>query len=156
GSSYFANHPTIPIENTAAMINMDMIGRLQNDRLFVGGVGTSPNFKSWIEELDKPVGLTLDYSDSGFGSSDHTSFTVKHIPVLFFFSGLHSDYHKPSDTYDRINAAGARKVLTLAYLALDRIGNFDEKPQYTEVQQAQPAGGGGSGYGPYFGSIPDF
>ncbi len=157
GSSYFANHPTIPVENIAAMINMDMIGRLQNERLFVGGVGTSPHFRTWIEELDKSIGLTLDYSDSGFGSSDHTSFAVKHIPVLFFFSGLHSDYHKPSDTYDRINAEGAKKVLSLAYLSLDRIANDVEKPQYTEVQQTQPSsGGGGSGYGPYFGSIPDF
>jgi Zn-dependent M28 family amino/carboxypeptidase len=156
GSSYFANHITVPLDNVAAMINMDMIGRLQNDRLFVGGIGTSPKFKPAVEDINKQVGLTLDYSDSGFGSSDHTSFAVKHIPVLFLFSGLHSDYHKPSDTFDKINAAGAKKVLTLAYLALDQIANDSDKPQYTEVQQPQPAGGGGSGYGPYFGSIPDF
>jgi aminopeptidase YwaD len=159
GSSWFVNHPTIPLEKVAGMLNMDMIGRLQNDRLFVGGVGTSPNFKPWIEELNKSsVGLNLDYSDSGFGSSDHTSFTTKHIPVLFFFSGLHSDYHKPSDTSDKINADGARKVVSLVYLTMDRIANNNEKPQYTEVQEPQqPSGsGGGSGYGPYFGSIPDF
>jgi hypothetical protein len=156
GSSYFVNHPTIALDKVAAMLNMDMIGRLQNDRLFVGGVGTSPDFKSWMEELDKPIGLSLDYSDTGYGSSDHTSFTIKRIPVLFFFSGLHSDYHKPSDTYDKINADGAKKVLTLAYLALDRVANTTARPQFVEVQQQQPAGGGGGGYGPYFGSIPDF
>jgi hypothetical protein len=158
GSAWFVNHPTVPLEQIAGMINMDMIGRLQNGRLFVGGVGTSPNFKPWIEELNKNVGLSLDYSDSGFGSSDHTSFTTKHIPVLFLFSGLHSDYHKPSDTADKINAAGAQKVISLAYLALDRIGNDNERPRYTEVQEPQQpvASGGGSGYGPYFGSIPDF
>jgi Peptidase family M28/PDZ domain len=157
GSSYFVNHPTVPLGEIDAMINMDMIGRLQNNRLFVGGVGTSPNFKTWIEELNKEsTGLDLDYSESGFGSSDHTSFTSKHIPVLFFFSGLHSDYHKPSDTSDKINTPGAVKVASLAYLALDRIANDNGKAQYTEVQQPMPAGGGGSGYGPYFGSIPDF
>jgi hypothetical protein len=156
GSSYFANHPTIPIEKIAAMINMDMIGRLQNDRLFVGGVGTSPDFKSWMEELDKPIGLNLDFSDTGYGSSDHTSFTIKKIPVLFFFSGLHSDYHKPSDTAEKINGDGAKRVLSLVYFSLDRVANSAARPQFVEVQQQQPAGGGGDGYGPYFGSIPDF
>jgi aminopeptidase YwaD len=157
GSSYFVNHPTVPLEEIDAMINMDMIGRLQNNRLFVGGVGTSPNFKTWIEELNKEsTGLNLDYSESGFGSSDHTSFTGKHIPVLFFFSGLHSDYHKPSDIADKINAPGAVKVASLAYLVLDRIANDSGKAVYTQVQQPMPASGGGSGYGPYFGSIPDF
>jgi Zn-dependent M28 family amino/carboxypeptidase len=155
GSSYFVNHPTIQLDKVTTMINMDMIGRLQNDRLFIGGVGTSPDFKSWIEELDKPIGLNLDFSDTGYGSSDQTSFTAKHIPVLFFFSGLHSDYHKPSDTYDKINADGAKKIMSLAYLALDRVANSSTRPQYVEVQQQQLSGGGG-GYGPYFGSVPDF
>jgi membrane-associated protease RseP (regulator of RpoE activity) len=135
---------------------MDMIGRLQNDRLFVGGVGTSPDFKQSMEELDKPIALNLDFSDTGYGSSDHTSFTIKRIPVLFFFSGLHSDYHKPSDTAEKINGDGARKVLSLVYFSLDRVANTPSRPQFVEVQQQQPAGGGGDGYGPYFGSIPDF
>ena len=156
GSSYFVNHPTIPIDKIAAMINMDMIGRLQHNRLFVGGVGTSADFKPWMEALNKPFGFNLDYSDTGYGSSDHTSFTIKRIPVLFFFSGLHSDYHKPSDTADKINAEGARKILSLVYLSLDRVANADSRPQFVEVQQQQPTGSGGGGYGPYFGSIPDF
>jgi len=156
GSSYFANHPTIPIDKIVAMINVDMIGRLKNDRLFIGGIGTSPNFKLSIEELNKSVKLSLDYSDSASDSSDHTSFAVKHIPVLFFFSGLHTDYHKPSDTSDKINADGEKKILSLVYLELDRIANTVERPQYTAVQEAQPSGGGRSGYGPYFGSVPDF
>jgi C-terminal processing protease CtpA/Prc len=136
------------------MINMDMIGRVRDDRLFVGGVGTSPSFKPWIEELNRTVGLRLDYSESGFGSSDHTSFNVKRIPVLFFFSGLHADYHKPSDTSEKIDGQGARKVLSLAYLVASRIANDGGRPQYAEVREQRPSGGGG--YGPYFGSIPDF
>ena len=156
GSSYFVNHPTIPLENITAMINMDMIGRLTNDRLFVGGVGTSPGFKSWVEDFNKSVGLKLDYSDSGFGASDHTSFNAKKIPVLFIFSGLHADYHKPSDTYDKINAQGAVKVLSLVYPMLAKVANEPERLQYAQVQEPQPQGGGAGGYGPYFGSIPDF
>ncbi len=156
GSSYFVNHPTIPLENITAMINMDMIGRLTNDRLFVGGVGTSPGFKSWVEDFNKSVGLKLDYSESGFGASDHTSFNAKKIPVLFIFSGLHADYHKPSDTYDKINAQGAVKVLSLVYPMLAKVANEPERLQYAQVQEPQPQGGGAGGYGPYFGSIPDF
>jgi hypothetical protein len=157
GSNYFTNHPTVGIEKIVAMINMDMIGRLQNDRLFIGGVGTSPNLKSWIEELNHTVGLNLDYSDSGYGASDHMSFNIKKIPVLFFFSGLHVDYHRPSDTYDKINAEGAKKIMSLAYMMTDRIANDAQRPQYTQVQEPQQAGGSGEGgYGPYFGSIPDF
>ena len=157
GSSYFANHPTIPLKNTMAMINMDMIGRLNNDRLFVGGVGTSPEFKHWLENLNESVGLQLDYSESGYGASDHMSFNAKKIPVLFFFSGLHTDYHKPSDTSEKINANGAIKVLSLVYLTLDRISTEVGRLEYTEVQQPRPSvAGSGGGYGPYFGSVPDF
>jgi len=157
GSSQFVNHPTVPLNNVIGMINMDMIGRINNDRLFVGGVGTSPNFKPWLEEFNQTVHLQLDYSDSGYGASDHMSFNSKKIPVLFFFSGLHTDYHKPTDTYDKINAAGAVKVLSLVYMMADRMGSEPKRLEYTEVQQPTPASAGsGGGYGPYFGSVPDF
>jgi len=85
------------------------------------------------------------------------SFNSKKIPVLFFFSGLHTDYHKPTDTYDKINAAGAVKVLSLVYMMADRMGSEPKRLEYTEVQQPRPASAGsGGGYGPYFGSVPDF
>ena len=109
---------------------MDMIGRINNDRLFVGGVGTSPNFKPWLEEFNQTVHLQLDYSDSGYGASDHMSFNSKKIPVLFFFSGLHTDYHKPTDTYDKINAAGAVKVLSLVYMMTDRMASEAKRLEY--------------------------
>jgi S1-C subfamily serine protease len=77
--------------------------------------------------------------------------------VLFFFSGLHTDYHKPSDTYDKINSNGAIRVLSLVYMMTDRIANDAKRLEYTEVQQPERASsGGGGGYGPYFGSVPDF
>jgi hypothetical protein len=158
GSAHFANNPTIPIASINGMINMDMIGRVNNDRLFVGGVGTSPGYKSWLEESNKAVGLTLDYSDSGYGASDHTSFNAKKIPVLFFFSGLHSDYHKPSDTAEKINAAGSMKVLSLVYMMMEKMASDVPRLEYVEVRPPQPpaGGAGGGGYGTYFGSVPDF
>jgi len=157
GSNYFVNHSTIPQKDIVGMINMDMIGRLNNDRLFVGGVGTSPSFKPWLEELNGNVHLQLDYSDSGYGASDHMSFNSKKIPVLFFFSGLHTDYHKPSDTSDKINSNGAIKVLSLVYMMADRISSEPQRIVYTEVQEPKAAtAGSGGGYGPYFGSVPDF
>jgi hypothetical protein len=157
GSSQFVNHPTVALNNVIGMINMDMIGRINNDRLFVGGVGTSPDFKAWLEEFNQTVHLQLDYSDSGYGASDHMSFNSKKIPVLFFFSGLHTDYHKPTDTYDKINATGAVKVLSLVYMMADRMASEPKRLEYTEVQQPKSASAGsGGGYGPYFGSVPDF
>jgi aminopeptidase YwaD len=157
GSSHFVNYPTVPLNSVVGMINMDMIGRINNNRLFIGGVGTSPNFKSWLEEFNRTVQLQLDYSDSGYGASDHTSFNSKKIPVLFFFSGLHTDYHKPSDTYDKINANGAVKVLSLVYLTAEKMATDTKRFEYTEVQQPKPGtAGSGGGYGPYFGSVPDF
>src|SRR6266550_1349392 len=157
GSSDVANHPTVPLKSIDAMINMDMIGRLSNNRLFIGGVGTSPSLKQTVEDVDKPVGLELNFSDSGYGSSDHTSFNAKKIPVLFFFSGLHTDYHKPSDTADKINAEGAVKVLSIVYGTVDRLATDAQRLPYHEIAQPlQTARGTGGGYGPYFGSVPDF
>jgi len=161
GSNYFVNHSTVPLSSVAGMINMDMIGRVSNNRLNVLGVGTSPEFKTWIEDFNKTVGLQLNFSASGHDGSDHISFDGKHIPILFFFSGLHSDYHRPSDTSDKINSDGAVSVLALVAMSAERLANAATRPQYTEVREERPANAGiastsANGYGPYFGSVPDF
>jgi hypothetical protein len=159
GSSNFVNNPTVPLSSITGMINMDMIGRLETRSLNVMGTGTSPDFKTWVEEANKDIGLPLTLSNGGHEGSDHISFDGKRIPILFFFSGLHSDYHRPSDTADKIDAKGAIKVLSLAASAAERIANAPAKLQYTEVKEDRPQGGqggGGSPYGTYFGSVPDF
>jgi membrane-associated protease RseP (regulator of RpoE activity) len=158
GSRHFVDHPTVPLGSITAMINMDMIGRVKADRLDVLGVGTSPEFSAWVEEANKPVGLKLNLSNAGREGSDHISFDGKHIPILFFFSGLHEDYHRPSDTADKINAKGAVQILSVIANIAERLTNAPARPLYTEVRQERPvqAGGGGGGYGPYFGSVPDF
>jgi hypothetical protein len=157
GSSYYTNHPACSLDKTLAMVNMDMIGRVSKNKLYVGGVGTSPGFKKLVEDADRDVKLDLSYSSSGYGASDHMSFAVRSVPVLFFFSGLHSDYHKPSDTWEKINAEDGAKVVRLVAQVVNGLDQLKEKPPFVRVAEPTPtAMGGGGGYGPYFGSIPDF
>jgi hypothetical protein len=156
GSAHFADNPSVPIENINAMINMDMIGRISNDKLYVGGVGTSPDYPEILEAANES-GLMLETSESGYGASDHTSFNIKRIPVLFFFSGLHTDYHKPSDDADKINAEDAVGALSIVYNVMDRLADEPLRLAYSEVERPEaPGRGGGGGYGPWFGSVPDF
>ncbi len=156
GSAYYTKNPEWPLEKTAAMINLDMVGRPKDGKLIIGGIGSSPGFKEIVEKANR-TGLQVATTAGAFGgSSDHISFYVKNIPVLFFFSGLHADYHKPSDTPDKILAVDAARVGDLAMQAVLTLSSQDARPQFVRVQEAQPAaGGGGAGYGAYFGSIPD-
>jgi len=166
GSSYFVNHPSFPLERAVAMINMDMIGRMRDGKVFIGGVGTGTTLRQMLDGITPKYGLNVDYSDTtGYGSSDHTSFTTKQVPVLFFFSGLHSDYHKPSDTWDKIEAPETSKLLQMVAEVTDNLRDTGDRPMFVRVAPAQhgdpgsagPVGSAsGSGYGPYFGSIPDF
>ena len=113
GSAEWVKNPTMPLDKCVAMINMDMIGRIRDNKVFIGGVGTGSTFKSILEQAQKKSDFKIEYSAGGYSASDHTSFVAKKIPVLFFFSGLHADYHKPSDTWDKINAPSAAKLLDL-------------------------------------------
>jgi len=157
GSAEWAKQPTLPLDKAVAMLNMDMIGRIKDDKIFIGGVGTGSTFKSLLEEDQAKSGFKIEYSAGGYAASDHTSFVSKKIPVLFFFSGLHSDYHKPSDTWDKINSTGAARLLGLVSDLATQIAEAPERPAFlTVADEKAPGGGGGRGYGPYFGSIPDF
>src|SRR6266446_5163205 len=102
GSAHWAQQPTHPLDKAIAMLNMDMIGRIKDDKVYIGGVGTGSAFQSLLTAGQKNSPFHFDYSAGGYAASDHTSFVARKIPVLFFFSGLHSDYHKPSDTWDKI------------------------------------------------------
>jgi len=164
GSGYYASHPELPLAKAVAMINMDMIGRVRDGKLYVGGAGTGTTLRQDLDALTPHFPqLHVDYSDnSGYGSSDHTSFTTKQVPVLFFFSGLHADYHKPSDTWEKIDANAAIEVVKLVADVTDRLDSDPGRPQYVRVEPKDnphagvASAGSGSGYGPYFGSIPDF
>src|SRR5207248_1690411 len=141
-----------------AMLNMDMIGRIKDDKIYIGGTGTGSTFQQVLEEAQKKCGFKIEYSPGGYTSSDHMSFVISRIPALFFFSGLHADYHKPSDTWEKINADAAVRLLDLAADVSQQLASAQEKPSFITVVENKPAGasGGGGGYGPYFGSVPDF
>ena len=164
GSNYYANHPVLPLEQAVAMINMDMIGRIRDHKVYVGGVGTGTTFAGLLKEVGPHHDFETDVTErSGYGSSDHTSFTAKQVPILFFFSGLHADYHKPSDTWDKIDAPAAVRLLDLVADVMDHLRDAPGRPQFVRVAETQPPAdpaaphtGKVSGYGPDFGSIPDF
>jgi len=112
GSKYFTEHPTIDLKTVNYMLNLDMVGRLNDSskNLTVGGFGTSPSWSAILKD-SKPKYMNVKFDSSGTGPSDHTSFYRKDIPVLFLFTGLHSDYHKPSDDADKINYNGEVQVI---------------------------------------------
>jgi aminopeptidase YwaD len=169
GSAAWVKNPTRPLDKAVAMINMDMIGRIKDGKVYIGGVGTGSTFKSILDQAkknqaqknqtqpDSAQALKIEYAASGNAASDHTSFVTKKIPALFFFSGLHADYHKPSDTWDKINAPSAAHLLDLVADVVVQLANAQDAPVFQTVAEDQHStGGGGGGYGPYFGSIPDF
>ena len=136
------------------MLNMDMVGRLVDNKLIVHGTGTATELEPLVDRLAKQFGFEVSKKPGGFGPSDHSSFYAKQIPVLHFFTGTHKDYHRPSDDYDKLNIDGMRRVAELVATAAVDLAEAPEPLHYQETKA--PAGGGGGGDRPYFGSIPDF
>jgi len=119
GSKYFTEHPTVDLNTANYMINSDMVGRLNDSThsITIGGYGTSPTWGNILEQNTKAFSVKFD--SSGIGPSDHTSFYLKNIPVLFFFTGIHKDYHKPTDDADKINFAGELQVIKYIYHVIE-------------------------------------
>lgn len=146
GSNYYVNHPEVPLAQTVAMINMDMIGRMRENRLMIGGVGTAAEWRGWIEAANTKTltssvtgeskrataetGLTLTLNEDGYGPSDHSSFYAKQVPVLFFFTGTHADYHKPTDTADKISYEDQTRIISLVKHIVDSINASERRPTY--------------------------
>lgn len=126
GSKYFTEKPTLELSKVNYMINMDMIGRLNptTKSLSVSGSGTSPVWETLFKNINTSLAVKTD--SAGVGPSDHTSFYLKNIPVLHFFTGSHSDYHKPSDDWDKINYAGEKEVLELVIAVVEKL---DDQPK---------------------------
>lgn len=137
GSKYFVDNPTISLNSVNYMINMDMVGRLNDSSstMTLGGYGTSPSWKEMIDVVNEK-GFTLRYDSSGTGPSDHTSFYRKDIPVLFFFTGLHTDYHKPSDDAEKINYKGMVKVVRFIQHMIE-LDNPTQKIAFTKTRETQ-------------------
>lgn len=156
GSDYYVKHPEYPLDHTDAMLNMDMIGRLTDSQLVVEGMGTSPQWQELVSKHNSDS-LHLKFKPDGFGPSDHSSFYAKDIPVMFFFTNLHADYHRPSDTWDKINYTGEQKVASLvSRIALD-VANQDTKPAFTKAAASSMAPAGDrQGVRVSLGVVPDY
>ncbi|MCS7306190.1 MAG: M20/M25/M40 family metallo-hydrolase [Thermoguttaceae bacterium] len=156
GSRHYIQNPLWPLDQCIAMINLDMVGRLQNDRLTIMGVGTAKQFEPLLDRLAGPYGLVLRKVGAAAGPSDHTPFYLRRLPVLHFFTGIHGDYHRPTDTADKLNIAGMRRIAQLVADVVEALATAAEVPEYV----ASAGGMGlpliGGGNRPFLGTVPDF
>lgn len=157
GSRYYVEHPLFPLSTTKAMLNLDMVGRLRDNRLTVFGTHSARELSGIVNEAAQEAGLEINESDR-VGRSDHMSFYNKKIPALHFFTGSHLDYHRPTDTWDKLNLEGMAQISDLVASVAQKVAgtqvpmNFVALPSRPPAQSDEPS----RGYGAYFGSIPDF
>lgn len=134
GSKYFSEHPLIDIKKVKMMINLDMIGRLDSAKtLIIGGTGTTAISEKILDEKSKNKGFNIKKSKEGSGPSDHSSFYVKNIPVLFFFTGIHDDYHTPADDIEKINFEGSVSVIKFGFDVAEEFANMPVAPKFVQV-----------------------
>ena len=156
GSGYYVDHPLRELTTTRAMVNLDMVGRIGDDRLAVEGAESALEWREWITPLAETVQLELDLSGDGYGPSDQMSFYTQGIPVVHFFSGAHDDYHKPSDDVEHLNMDGGARVASLLSQLLHQLVTQDAVPTYQEPSSIHAMQGDSRGYGAYLGTIPDY
>jgi hypothetical protein len=133
GSQHFVNNPPVPLNSIVAMINLDMVGRVRGDTIYIGGTGTAESFDAIVEAALDESPLTMRRMGRGaFGASDHVSFTMKRIPALFLFTGLHPQYHRPTDTADTINIEGLEQVTDLTAGLVERLAAAERRPEFVE------------------------
>jgi aminopeptidase YwaD len=156
GSSYWAEHPTTPLKSISAMFNLDMIGRLPDStkRINVQGTGTSPVWESIVKAANEPYSFDLALVPDGQGASDQSTFYMKSIPVLFFFTGLHTDYHRPSDTFETLNIPGEQRVVRYIADIITRTDGEKEPIAFVRVKKSEDQRV--RGFNVYVGTIPDY
>ncbi|MEI9943838.1 MAG: M28 family peptidase [Chitinophagaceae bacterium] len=139
GSKYYVENPTIDLSTVNYMINLDMVGRLNDSTktLTVGGYGTSPIWATVVNKDDKKLPFVIHVDSSGAGPSDHTSFYRKDIPVLFLFTGTHKDYHRPSDDADKINYEGELSVIYYVNSIIDKLNKQNQKLAFSKTRETQ-------------------
>jgi hypothetical protein len=153
GSSHYVKNPAIPLEKTVAMVNMDMIGRMEKDTLTVLGAGSSPQWRPLLDSVNSDPGLTLKISDSGFAPSDQTVFYAREVPVLQFFTGVHQDYHTPDDDWQKINTEGIAEILELISGLIWELDRMPTRIAFSAVKEEQKTP---TRFSVYLGTIPDY
>ena len=157
GSKFYTQNPTKNLEQTTLMINMDMIGRLDEKAVTVGGTGSAKDLSDIVENVQKKHSLKIEKNMSGmdFGRSDHASFYKENIPALFFFTGAHQDYHKPTDDWDKIDYQGEKDILNFLYDLIIQLSNIEQKLLFTEIIDKSPNNESPS-FNVTFGVIPSY
>ncbi|HMS64337.1 MAG TPA: M20/M25/M40 family metallo-hydrolase [Ignavibacteria bacterium] len=156
GSAYFAKSELFSKYNIVAMLNMDMIGRLSDNKLIIYGTGTSSVWDNLIDSLNKSFNFNITKTPDGFGPSDHSSFYAKNVPVLHFFTGTHTDYHSPSDDIEKINTEGEVKVLNFVYDVAVNLDEMKNKPDFIKVVSKDTGNKSMGNVKVYVGTIPDY
>ncbi|HEV7406388.1 MAG TPA: M28 family peptidase [Chthoniobacteraceae bacterium] len=156
GSAAFVGQPPVPLEKIAAYINFDMVGRLREDKLSMQAVGSSKLWRKELEKRNVAAGFSLALQDDPYLPTDVTSFYPKRIPVLNFFTGAHEDYHRPSDTPDKVNYEGMERIAKFAEAIISDVAYGAERPDYARVEKIEKEGGSRDTLRAYLGSIPDY
>jgi hypothetical protein len=160
GSAFYVQHPAVAIARTVAMVNLDMVGRLRNDRLIVYGVGSARELPGLLDSLDRVAGFDLKTLGDGYGPSDQSSFYAAKRPVLHFFTDLHEDYHRTTDDWEKINADGLKRVADFAEAVVAALADRRRPLTFVDLPVTAHAGADSMaitpGYGAYLGTIPDF
>jgi len=156
GSAFLVDHSPVPLDHIKAMINLDMVGAMKDDKLVALGAESAPEWKALIDKLGTELKLNVSSGGDGYGPSDQTSFYAKQIPVLHFFTGSHERYHTPDDDADAINFQGAERTAELTSRVAATLARGEVTPTYARSTAAPPMQGDSRGYGAYLGTVPDF
>jgi len=150
GSGHYVTNPVVPLARTVAMVNFDMVGRLGDRRITVAGGDSGSSLRVLAGEAAQKEGITIDLQGSPYGPSDHSKFYDAGVPILFFHTGSHDDYHRPTDTADKIDADGMARVAAIAARVIDRLAT-DSRPVYAKLTPPARRRGGDSGGGAFLG-----
>jgi peptidase M28-like protein/PDZ domain-containing protein/PA domain-containing protein len=156
GSTAFVNNPPVPLDQIAAYLNFDMVGRMQDNKLTVQATGTSPSWGRLLEQANIAAGFDLLIQADPYQPTDVASFNQASVPSLNFFTGTHTDYHRPSDTADKIDYEDLDRIVDFATAIVSRVADATDAPQFTKVEQTTESGGGRAGVRLFTGTIPDY
>jgi len=156
GSASFGEKPPVPMEKIAAYVNFDMVGRLRDNKLSLQGVGSSKLWRKLIEKRNVAAGFNLTLQDDPYLPTDTTSFYPKRVPVLNFFTGAHEDYHRPTDTVDKLNIEGLERIAKFAQQIVLDLTTATERPDFARVERSDQGGGSRDTLRAYLGTIPDY
>jgi hypothetical protein len=156
GSAAFCEKPPLPLNKVAAYVNFDMVGRLRDNKLTMQGVGSSKIWRRELEKRNVAAGFNLVLQDDPYLPTDTTSFYPKHVPVLNFFTGAHEDYHRPTDTPDKVNFEGMERIAKFARSIVADLASTPERPDYARIEHSDQSGGSRDSLRAYLGTIPDY